>query len=92
MIYKWLLERAPFRGPQWCEGLEEAIRSLSTNPHRCPLAPESREFSQDIRQLLYGKKHGTYRILFCIDEDGRNVDVLHIRHAARRNLRREELS
>ena len=90
-IYRWLAERAPLRAPQWFLGLEEAVSSLKTSPHRCPLAPESREFSQNIRQLLYGRKRATYRILFRIDEEAGTVDILHIRHAARKHLRPQEL-
>ena len=51
-IYQWLAERAPLHAPEWFLGLEEAISSLKTSPQRCPLAPEGREVSQDIRQLL----------------------------------------
>ncbi len=56
-------------------------------PSPSPLAPESRELSKDIRQLLYGRKRGTYRILFRIVEETGTVEVLHIRHAARKHLR-----
>jgi len=90
-IYQWLAERAQLRAPQWFLGLEEAVGSLKTSPRRCPLAPESREFSLDIRQLLYGRRHGTYRILFHIIEETRTVEVLHIRHASMKRLRPEEL-
>ena len=90
-IYRWLAERAPLRAPEWFVGLEEAVGSLKTNPHRCPLAPEGREFLQDIHQLLYGKRRGTYRILFRIVEEAATVEVLHIRHASRKHLRLEEL-
>jgi len=37
--------------------------------------------------ILYGKKRGTYRILFTVKEGV--VDVLHIRHASRQHLGRE---
>lgn len=32
-----------------------AIESLSQSPKRCPLARENEYFSQEIRQLLYGR-------------------------------------
>lgn len=88
-IYEWLIKRAPHRGPMWFNGLEAAIASLATNPERCQRAPEAREFKDDIRQLLYGKRHGIYRILFRINESGRRVEVLHIRHRAQELMRRQ---
>jgi hypothetical protein len=36
----------------------------------------------EVRQLLYGRRPHTYRILFTIEGDV--VQVLHIRHARRR--------
>lgn len=35
-----------------------------------------------LRQLVHSK----FRVLFTIDEQGRHVHVLHIRHGARRGL------
>jgi len=69
---------------RWREGLLDAIGALETFPERCPLAPEARSFRRKIRQLLYGERHGAYRLLFEIRE--RTVFVLHIRHGARRHL------
>lgn len=66
---------------QWYEGLLEAIESLSVMPKRCSLAKENEYFSQEIRQLLYGKKRNLYRILFTVLEDSSTVRILHIRHA-----------
>ena len=44
----------------------------------------------EIRQLLYGRRGGVYRVLFTIT--GRDIRVLHIRHAAREALSAKELS
>ena len=87
-IYDWVISRAPHRGPMWFNGLEAAVASLAENPQRCHRAPEAKEFDEDIRQLLYGKRHGTYRILFRIDESAKRVDILHIRHGSQEHLRR----
>lgn len=35
-------------------------------PERCAFAQENAFFPEDIRQLLYGKRSGVYRILFTI--------------------------
>ncbi|MBE9017475.1 type II toxin-antitoxin system RelE/ParE family toxin [Chroococcidiopsidales cyanobacterium LEGE 13417] len=73
---------------QWYEGLLRAIESLSQMPKRCPLAREDRYFSQEIRQLIYGKGRNSYRILFTIIENNEvaTVRILHIRHAAQQTL------
>jgi hypothetical protein len=57
---------------------------LTHHPTRCPRAPESDRFPEDIRELLYGKGKNKYRILFTI----RNQDVvaLYVHHAAGKEL------
>jgi len=79
---------SPEKARQWYEGLLKAIESLSEMPKRCPLAREDRYFSQEIRQLLYGKGRNSYRILFTILEDNEvaTVRILHIRYAAQQTL------
>lgn len=39
----------------WYQGLIKAITSLREMPRRCSIAREDAFFSQEIRQLLYGK-------------------------------------
>jgi hypothetical protein len=70
---------------RWLNGIKQASESLSRNPERCPLAPESKEIESDIRQLLYGK----YRMLFIIRDH--MVYLLHIRHGARQPLQGADL-
>ena len=65
---------------QWCAGLKRAILGLATRPNRCPVTPEDKRF----RHLLYGRKPHVYRIVFRVDEQRKRVEVLHIRHGARR--------
>lgn len=57
-------------------------------PRRCPIARENALFSQEIRQLLYGKGKHTYRILFTVldEQPTPTVRVLHIRSAAQRAI------
>jgi plasmid stabilization system protein ParE len=86
--YLWILERSPEGAACWWNGLETAILSLEEMPTRCPLAPETKEFAEKIRELLYGKREHRYRILFTIREQ--TVVVLHIRHGAREYLKGEE--
>jgi hypothetical protein len=56
-------------------------RHPERHPGRCRLAAEANELGFELRDLLFGKRRGVYRILFVVDE--RTVNVLHIRHAAR---------
>jgi hypothetical protein len=48
---------------QWYARLLIAIESLSQMPTRGSLARENEFFSQDVRQLLYGKGRSVYLIL-----------------------------
>ncbi|RAM52991.1 MAG: type II toxin-antitoxin system RelE/ParE family toxin [Hapalosiphonaceae cyanobacterium JJU2] len=76
------------KASQWYAGLLRVIESLSTMPKRCLLARENEYFSNEIRQLLYGKGRNSYRILFTIVE-GENIStvrIIHIRHAAQQTL------
>lgn len=57
-------------------------------PKRCPVARENKYFSQEIRQLLYGRGRNSYRILFTIleREDLSIVRILHIRNASQQTI------
>lgn len=82
-IYDWLRsQQAGDAGERWFRALRTAIGSLADVPTRCPLAAEDRDASVEVRQLLYGRRPHTYRILFAIE--GHVVQVLHVRHARRR--------
>ena len=54
---------SPTKATQWYAGLLKAIESLIQMPKRCLLARENDYFSQEIRQLLYGRGRNSYRIL-----------------------------
>ncbi len=90
-LYLWVVMQAPLRGPVWFKGLEHVIYTLERNPSRCPLAPENYQPDDGIRQLLYGKKPNVYRILYHVDEKGKGVYILHIRHGVRRPIPAKEL-
>jgi plasmid stabilization system protein ParE len=79
---------SPLEAGQWYSGLLQAIESLSQMPKRCSLARENKYFSQEIRQLLYGRGRNSYRVLFTIFEqqDISTVRILHIRHASQQTI------
>jgi plasmid stabilization system protein ParE len=91
-IYDWVVERSPIRGPEWFSELIDCLYSLEELPYRCPVAREAKEANREIRCLLFGKRKYVYRILYEVDETQKIVGVLHIRHAALRDLRPEQLS
>jgi plasmid stabilization system protein ParE len=83
----WMAREAPGRAARWYEGLLDKIDSLADQPTRCPIAPENDDFAIEIRQLLYGRRRGVYRVLFTVHED--IVTVLYVRHGARQWLGQE---
>lgn len=68
---QWLRERASEAVvDKWLSGLSKAINTLQTQPQRCPIIDESHKFSEELRELLHGrKKSGKYRIIFTIEHD-----------------------
>jgi plasmid stabilization system protein ParE len=86
--YLWYAEHARESAVRWFNGFLDALEKLTSNPERCPIAPESRKLHTEIRQLLYGRKRSC-RALFVIREE--TVIVLHIRHTARQEALPEEL-
>ena len=90
--FLWLSQvTSPTKASQWYSGLLQAIESLSQMPKRCSLARENKYFSQEIRQLLYGRGRNSYRVLFTILEgqDASTVRILHIRHASQQTIGEE---
>lgn len=83
-VYEWIAQDSPGSAARWYNGLFEAIDTLKHNPQRCPVAPDNNAFNVEVRQLLYGKRQGVYRVLFTLSEE--TVHVLQIRHGARRFL------
>ena len=72
---------------RWYRGFKAAILSLEEQPNRCPVTPESARF----RHLLYGNKPQTYRAIYRVLEKRKQVEVLHIRHGARRRFKGAEV-
>ena len=82
--FAWLFERSPVAAERWRTSLLAAVDSLASHPERCALAPENEWYQGKLRQLLHGKRHRVYRILFEIRGD--TVYVLRVRHSAQRLL------
>ena len=72
---------------KWYRALKKAILSLEEQPNLCPVTPESDKF----RHLLYGNKLLSYRVIYRVLEKQQRVEVLHIRHGARRGFKRTDV-
>jgi plasmid stabilization system protein ParE len=79
--YEWLAKQSASGAARWLRDLFAKIETLKKHPDRCPLAEESPEFRQEIRELLFTRRRNVHRILFTIHES--TVIVLYIRHSAR---------
>ena len=71
----------------WYRGLRQAILSLEEHPNRCPVTPEN----DKLRHLLYGNKPHIYRAIYRVLERQKQVEVLHIRHGARRSFKESDV-
>jgi plasmid stabilization system protein ParE len=85
----WLNERSPAAAVRWHAEVLSAVRSLETNPERCPLADEAADLGLELRQLLCGRRSRVYRILFTVD--GQAVTIHRVRHAAQDRLSSEDV-
>ena len=80
-VLAWMQTSAPLTMNRWYTRLMAAVRTLEVMPERCPLADEANELGIEMRELLFGKRRGVFRVLFTID--GQTVNVIHVRRAAR---------
>ncbi len=85
----WAAQHAPVTAAEWRNRFKDALLSLAEHPERCPLAAEDRRLYCGLRQLLFGKRANTYRVLFTISES--TVRILAIRRASRRAITRKDL-
>jgi plasmid stabilization system protein ParE len=64
--YQWIKERAPDAAERWYDGLMAALSGLRQNPRRCARVPSTSFVGAEVRQLVYGRRRGRYRVLFTI--------------------------
>lgn len=87
-LYEALAAGQSSAARRWYSGLKEAILGLEELPHRCPMIRKKGR----IRQLLYGRKPHVYLVLYRVLEKEKLVQVLHIRHGARRRFKSADLA
>lgn len=85
----WLARHNAAAAARWRTGLFRIIENLETNPTRYPIAEESVDLGLELREMLYGRRRGIYRILFTIE--GETVNVLRVRHAAQDRLATDDI-
>ena len=73
---------------KWYRGLKEAILSLEQHPNRCPVTRKK----DALRHLLYGHSPHVYRVIYRVLEKQKLVEVLHIRHGARRKFKASDIT
>ena len=79
-IYEYIQAETSDQASRWFNGLEAAIFSLASQPERGVCTAEN----SALRQLLYGNRPHVYRVIYRISKRAGTVQVLHIRHGARR--------
>jgi plasmid stabilization system protein ParE len=85
---------SPGRAEKWLWDLFAAIQTLDEMPTRCPVIAEADALDHPARQLLYGKRTSTYRIIFDIQEQSNEdpqVRVLRIWHSSRDAITIEDI-
>jgi plasmid stabilization system protein ParE len=87
--FQWLAENRGTAAKRWRTSLLHAIDDLEENPRRYPEALESEWYGEGLRELIFGKRKGAYRILFEIREDV--VVILRVRHSAQDQLTPDDI-
>lgn len=73
----------PLNAARLLEAIWEAIPTLETFPHRCPVAPESDNVSETVRMLAVKR---SLLILYTVDEAEKRVMVEGFRHGKQEPL------
>lgn len=87
-LYRYINAENSGAALKWYLGLKEAILSLEKYPNRCPAL----RTKDKLRHLLYGHKPHIYRVIYRVLEKQKRVEVLHIRHGARRRPKASDLA
>jgi plasmid stabilization system protein ParE len=80
----WLARLSPAAATRWRTGFFNILADLEVDPLRYSLADEAADLGIDLRQLLYGRRRNTYRVLFVVE--GQTVSIFRLRHTAQDRL------
>jgi len=81
---------APLSVARWQDRIWSAMSQLAFTPTRYALAAEADDLGIELRELIFGKRSGAYRILFTVT--GQTVRIMHVRRASRGPLTLDDLS
>ena len=73
---------------KWYRGLKWAILTLEEHPSRCLVTRKSPR----VEAFAHGNKPLIYRVIYRVLEKQKEVEVLHIRHGARRKLKPSDVA
>ena len=89
-VYSWISEVAPLAAQKWRDDLILKVESLSENPLRYPVAPESDKFLHEIRVILFRRRRSQFRIYYTIER--KRVVILTVRHSSRQPLGEQDIN
>jgi toxin ParE1/3/4 len=69
------------------ERSEAALSCLEVHPSRCPVTREN----VNLRHLVFGHRPHIYRVIFRVQERRKEVEIVHIRHSARRGFKASDV-
>ncbi len=87
--YRTIADQSRPAAKRWQANLLKTIDSLKSNPERFPLAPESDWYGRDLREVYFGKRLHTYRVIFVIRDA--TVYILRVRHGSQDFLGTDDL-
>jgi plasmid stabilization system protein ParE len=89
-VLRWFQSQgAVFAGDRWIEGLFRAFEQLEVEPERHAFASEAPDLQRELREIHFGKRSNTYRIVFEIHPHV--VRVVRIWHSARDSMTSDDV-
>jgi plasmid stabilization system protein ParE len=90
-IFEWIAARSPQGAIAWHRKFEEALSRLRNDADLHSVAPESKHFAVEVRQLFFRTRRGEpYRLIYAIVE--REVRVLRVRGPGQAPITKADLS
>jgi plasmid stabilization system protein ParE len=87
----WIAGRSPQGAERWAAAFEAALARLEENPFLSPVASESEDIGEEVRNILFRTRAGrTYRALFVVVDD--EVRILRIRGPGAPPVTRDDLN
>jgi plasmid stabilization system protein ParE len=86
----WISERSPQGAERWVAAFEATLSRLEQNPFVAPIANESEELGEEVRNIMFRTRAGrTFRALFVVVGD--EVRILRIRGSGQAPATRDDI-